>query len=123
MRIVRLALCQVGCHPALYTSHISYLEEPFVPPPNGPSLSSLSSKGIRVDSLQALCLREYRSWAFQRLEQVLNELSNLAPHPDIVIFPEGSIPFDGLEVARTFSCHSGSNVFAGTHTPLRNTEA
>src|SRR5690348_6015833 len=123
MRSVRVVLCQIEAHPALYTSHIAYLEEPFVPPHNGPSLSLLASKGVNVEGLQALCLREYRTWASQRLEQILGDLSKIEPAPDIIVFPEGSIPLDSLESASAFSLDRRSNIFAGTHTPLRNSEA
>jgi TolB-like protein len=104
-------------------SHISYLEEPFVPMPNGPSLSSLAAKGVQVESLQSLCLQEYSSWALTRLEYVLDDLAKLDPLPDIIIFPEGSVPINGLELATAWGSKGKSMVLAGTHTPLSTTDA
>src|SRR5215831_13655564 len=101
MRIIRLAICQISCHPALYPSHLHFLEEPFLPASGGPSLSSLHSKGLPVGALQALCLSEYCAWANLRLERILDHLTK--HNVDIVIFPEGSIPIGGLHLAQRFS--------------------
>ena len=123
MRNVRLALCQIECHPALYLDHISYLEEPFVPTSRGPSLSLLAAKGVQVDQLQMLCLREYSSWALTRLEHVFDELAKFNPIPDIIIFPEGAVQISGLRLASACNSESKSTVLAGTHTPLSTTDA
>lgn len=123
MRNVRLALCQIECHPALYLDHISYLEEPFVPTSRGPSLSLLAAKGVQVDQLQTLCLREYSSWALTRLEHVFDELAKFNPIPDIIIFPEGAVQISGLRLASACNSESKSTVLAGTHTPLSTTDA
>ena len=62
MRVIRVALCQFESHPALYTGHIAYPEEPFVPGPDGASLSRLGAKGIDVLALQEHCRVEYSRW-------------------------------------------------------------
>lgn len=123
MRKVRIALCQIECHPALYLSNISYLEEPFVPSPQGTSLSSLATKGVQVDSLQILCSEEYKSWSLSRLASIFEELANFNPIPDIIVFPEGSVQIDGLSMASTFSSEHGVMVLPGTHTPLSSMAA
>ncbi len=123
MRNVRIALCQIECHPALQSGHISYLEEPFVPQTNGPSLSSLAAKGVNVDRLQDLCLEQYNSWALLRLEHLFDELASFDPKPDIIVFPEGSIQIEGLSLGTAYASKTGSMVLAGTHTPLSSSEA
>ena len=67
MRRLRVALCQIESHPAVYSGHLAHTEEPFVPPPNGPSLSRLSAKGIDVQALQEHCGMEYAAWLERRL--------------------------------------------------------
>ena len=59
MRALRVALCQIESHPAVSSGHVAYTEEPFVPLPNGPSLSQISAKGINVQALQEHCSMEY----------------------------------------------------------------
>ena len=123
MRNLRLAICQLECHPALYTGHISCQEEPFVPTVGAPSLSSLSTSGVQVDNLQALCLHKYNDWALSRLQQLLEELEKLEPTPDILLFPEGAIPISGLESLKMFSDSPACSIFAGTHSPQRSAQA
>ena len=51
MTLLRIALCQIECHPALYAGYWGPLEEPFVPNFDSTSLSLLSSKGLVVTIL------------------------------------------------------------------------
>ena len=57
MRNVRLALCQIECHPAIYSSHISYLEEPFVPNNISSSLSILSTRVYKLMIFNPIAFR------------------------------------------------------------------
>ena len=52
MRNVRVGIVQLQCHPAIYASHIAYIEEPFPPGSEG-SLSVLGAKQLEVSPLQA----------------------------------------------------------------------
>src|SRR2546426_7140760 len=47
MRNLRVALCQLESHPAIYGGHVALAEEPFVPYGDRWSLSRLGNKGIR----------------------------------------------------------------------------
>lgn len=123
MSVLRIALCQLECHPALYLNHIGYLEEPFVPRPGEPSLSSLAAKGVNVESLQSLCKAEYEKWAQIRLECVLQNLAALNQPPDLIMFPEGAIPVSCLPLVKEMSDQHFPLVLAGSHTPLTTASA
>ena len=123
MSSIRIAVCQLRSHPALYTGHISYPEEPFVPFPSDPSLSRLGTKGIAVDSLHEYCLTEYTNWAATRLTAILSHLSSFNPVPDVVIFPECGILISSLPVISAWSKKNAATVLAGTHTPLSTASA
>ena len=123
MSSIRIAVCQLRSHPALYTGHISYLEEPFVPLPGDPSLSRLGTKGIAVDSLHEYCLTAYTNWALTRLTAVLRHLSSFDPVPNVVIFPECGILISSLPVVSAWSEKNAATVLAGTHTPLGTASA
>ena len=117
MPTLRLAICQLESHPALYTSHIAYLEEPFVPGINDCSLSVLSTKGVQVEPLQVLCLREYNAWAIKRIQLTLDALKSIDPLPDVIVFPEGAVPIAALETIKEFSGNQNCTILAGTHSP------
>ena len=116
MKKIRIAACQLETHPALY-GDIAYLEEPFVPRPGEPSLSLLGTKGVEVTSLQEHCLEQYSAWNQSRVQGVLKHLSSFEPTPDIVLFPEGSIPVECLPDVAQWSRENSATVLAGTHTP------
>ena len=122
-KIVRIALCQLETHPALSVSHVNYLEEPFVPSPEGVSLSQLSAKGLDVDYLFQLCLDRYSTWSHVRLSSVLEALDRIQPPPDLVIFPEGAIPLFSLGTICEWTVRNKNTVLAGTHTPIRTPTA
>lgn len=122
-RIVRIALCQIESHPALSVSHVNYLEEPFVPFPEGVSLSQLSAKGLDVDCLFQHCLDRYSAWSHMRLSSILEALDRIQPPPDLVIFPEGAVPLFSLSTISEWTTRNGNTVLAGTHTPMRTPEA
>lgn len=122
-RIVRIALCQLESHPALSVSHVNYLEEPFVPLPEGVSLSQLSAKGLDVDPLFQHCLDKYSSWSHTRLSSVLDALDRIPQPPDLVIFPEGAVSLFSLSTITEWTKRNSNTVLAGTHTPMRTPEA
>jgi len=117
MRIVRVAICQLESHPALYSGHVAYPEEPFFPTESG-SLSRLGVKGIDVHALQDHCRTEYVAWARARVESIVDFLSHLDPPPDLVLFPEGGVPLEALALLKSWSASRGVTVLAGTHTPV-----
>ena len=58
MRNLRVALCQLESHPAVYGGHVAFAEEPFVTFGDRWSLSRLGNKGIDVHTLQDYCKTE-----------------------------------------------------------------
>ena len=121
MRLIRVAICQIESHPAIYTSHLAYLEEPFVPKDG--SLSKLGTQGVNVQHLQTNSLRKYIDWQSSRILGILEFLGRLTPTPDLVLFPEGSITIQGLPRIAERSAETGAVVLAGSHTPLQNPDA
>jgi hypothetical protein len=121
MRNLRVVVCQVECHPAVYTHEVALLEEPFVP--EDISLTSLAMRGLQTDTLQATCQKEYLRWQQLRLESILHSLEDLDPLPDLVIFPECSVPMTSLPSICKWSASTGANILAGSHTPLLTADA
>ncbi len=121
MRRLRIAICQLECHPAIYASHIAYPEEPFLPIDG--SLSVLGTKGLDVGSLQLECLQKYTIWQDRRVAGILAYLDQVSPAPDLVLFPEGSIPVTCLTRVYAWSAKSGAFVLAGSHSPLNTSQA
>jgi tetratricopeptide (TPR) repeat protein len=123
MRNVRVALCQLESHPAIYGGHVAFAEEPFVPLGDRWSLSRLGNKGIDVQKLQDYCRAEYLKWSDARLRSVVAFLRTIQPPPDLVLFPEGAVPLESIGHLKELSGSVGVTVLAGTHTPLSNPAA
>ncbi len=122
MRRIRIALCQLRSHPALEAGRTAFLQEPFLPDaPDAASLAKLAARGLDVLSLQIHCQQRYTEWQKARLGGVLDWVSPL--EPDLVLFPEGAVPVDALEVIADWSARTGGTVLAGSHTPLRTQSA
>jgi hypothetical protein len=121
MRKIRAAICQIEAHPAIFTSHISYLEEPFSPD-DDLSLSHLQVRGIDVTTIQAQCKKAYIQWNETRLNSILEFLGSQDPIPDIILFPECSIPINSLPLLAKWSRSNSSTIIAGSHTPLKDPE-
>lgn len=117
MKTLRIAVCQIECHPANYFGYTAPLEEPFLTGPGAASLALLSIKGLEVSQLQNVCLREYTEWSKARFSSIIDFLKTIEPAPDIVLFPEGSVPLPCLSILFEWCTVSGATVLAGTHTP------
>lgn len=59
---LRIAVCQLECHPSLAVGGLDYLGEPILPEPGTPSLSTLSRYSLDVADLQKECARRYEEW-------------------------------------------------------------
>jgi hypothetical protein len=118
MNLIRVALCQIECHPAIYASHLAFLEEPFLSKEG--SLSKLGTQGINVQPLQTAILDDYLKWQIARVQGILEFLAGITPVPDLILFPEGSLPIQCLPSVAEWSARLGAAVLAGTHTPLQN---
>lgn len=113
---LRIAVCQIECHPAVFVGHRDYLREPFVIERSGTFLSELELHALDVCTIQGECEKRYTEWHSQRLSCILEWLSTLAPVPDIVVFPECSVPIHDLHLLKAFAVEHRGAVFAGTHT-------
>ena len=120
MTTLRIAVCQVECHPAIFASNVNYVSEPFVPVVGQPSMSLLSGRGLDFAGLETLCRDQYLAWHEARVAAVLQFLRGLDPPPDVVLFPEGSIPLELLRPIAEWSALTGCTVLAGSHTPRRS---
>jgi len=120
---VRIAICQLKSHPAIYAGQQMWMEEPFVSDDKKYTLSYLSLQGFRVDSLLEYCKREYINWQLKRIDEIFKLLRSLNPKPHIVVFPEGSIPFQCLPIIHSYTTDTDTTVFAGTHSFLASREA
>jgi tetratricopeptide (TPR) repeat protein len=112
---IRLAVCQIECHPAIKVGNRDYTCEPFVPSADtNLSLASLSNDFNIID-LQEQCKEEYLNWHTYRLKNILNFFKSLKEIPDIIVFPEGSIPLTVLPLLRDFAAQNKKTILAGTH--------
>ena len=118
MGSVRIAVCQIECHPALHAGYTHPMEEPFMVPHGKASLALLGTKGIDTGQLQRVCKEKYLLWSETRLRNILAYLDQMDPVPDIVLFPEGSIPLPLLPLMAEWSGRTGCMVLGGSHTPI-----
>lgn len=93
------------------------MEEPFLTRPGATSLALLNTKGLDVSQFQNVCIQKYIEWSGARISAIVDCFQKIEPPPDLVLFPEGSIPLPCLSVLATWSAETGSVVLAGTHTP------
>lgn len=120
---LRVAVCQIEYHPAYYASRIAYPLEPFIPEGPDRSLTFLASNGIPLGRLQDDIGQEYALWIADKTAAILKFLETFDPVPDLVLFPEYSIPIQILPRLKDFaSCH-GCCVLAGTHSYQSVTES
>lgn len=114
---LRIAVCQLECHPAVVVGDHDYTAEPFISLGEAPLLADLSRHSLDVADLQRVCRERYVEWHQRRLLEVLAWLRTLNPIPDITVFPECSVPLEALFSMREFAVEHGVCVLAGTHTP------
>ena len=130
---LRIAVVQISCHPAARIGGKDYISEPFVGFGTKSPLMELAKVGLPVASQRQKFRDAYRDWGRKRLAAILNRLKrgfNYHPkdlriprgkschqlvRPDVVVFPEYSIPYDQLDLIREFARETGVTVFAGTH--------
>jgi tetratricopeptide (TPR) repeat protein len=118
---IRIAVCQIECHPALVVGDRDYLAEPYLVGKHDVCLADISRFALNVSEIQERCRVAYLDWHSKRLAGILTWLTTLNPLPHIVTFPECSIPIHDLHMLREFARDTKAAVFAGTHT-FRNIE-
>src|SRR6266852_7393999 len=65
----------------------------------------------------------YLAWQAERLKSVFSFLASCTPVPDLIVFPETSIPLWLLHIAKEFAAEHGGTVFASTHSYQRTRES
>ena len=120
---IRLAVCQLECHPAFYRDRLACLEEPFMSESYESSLSFLGTLSVPITEIQETFREQYIEWHTKRLQSLLTHPLLNEGIPSIIVFPEGSIPLNCLEVIYYFAKSANVNIVAGSHTILDNTEA
>ena len=114
---ISLAVCQIESHPALKLGDINYLCEPFIPlEDTNLFLGSLARDNLGTKDLQEMCRSEYLEWHKYRIKAVLEFLKTLEELPDVIVFPECSIPLPILPYIKDFAAQNNKTVFGGTHT-------
>ena len=117
--IARVAICQITCHPAIYIGTEMWPEEPFIPQERTNTLSALSIQGFPVEELLNHCKSTYLKWQIERIKGIITFLKSLKPPPDILLFPEGAIPRQCLNILQKYAKETDSSVLAGTHSLQR----
>ncbi len=120
---MRLAVCQLECHPAFYRDRLAYLEEPFMPDSYQSSLSYLGTHGIPIAEIQEICKKQYTEWQKERLQSLLSHRLLNEGIPSVIVFPEGSIPVNCLKILYDFASSNKVTVVAGSHTILDTIDA
>ncbi len=111
---LRIAVCQIECHPFVTVGDRNFAAEPFLPF-DKVSLASLARHALDVSQLQSTFYEHYLAWQTKRLRAILETLSNPAFTPHIMVFPEGSVPLDFLFELQEFAKAHNTCIFAGTH--------
>jgi hypothetical protein len=114
-----IAIVQLKCHPSFRIGAGSYASEPFVDDEPQPCLQELRRHKFPVEELQQHCRDQYYTWHRARLESIIEWLKELEDEdfPDIIVFPEGSIPRTFLSCLqkKLYFRSKGPLIFAGTH--------
>ena len=122
--VLRVALCQLECHPSFFIDKLAFIEEPFVPSNVDHSLSSLAGSGIPgLINLKTTNKNQYINWHQHRLNNILSHPLLNDDVPLLLAFPEGSIPFELLPSIANFAANTESIVIAGTHSIQKTIEA
>ena len=120
-RWVTVGILQLRGHPAVMVGDCDYLEEPAWPTPGG-QLATLSRSVRELELARGRVRESYIKWAETRLLSILEALArsgSLGSLPDILVFPECSVPGELLPALRSRTKTSGTVVCAGTHTPTK----
>lgn len=118
--MANIALVQLTCHPSLRLGESFLSWEPFLDEEGPGPLQSLWDNGFNVSELQNHCRDRYLLWHRARLSAIVSWFNRLesVERPDVVVFPEGSIPRKFLScLHKKLKSRDGKapTIFAGTH--------
>jgi hypothetical protein len=118
---IRIAIAQLACHPSLTVGATDLSAEPLSPSSGDPIVASLIEHGFPIRDLAERFRIRYQQWHLTRVLSVLHSLyvcDDTAKHPespDMVVFPEGSIPMGFLPFLSAVAQAYNTTIFAGTH--------
>lgn len=121
-RRVKIGVLQVSSHPAVVVGDIDLLAEPFLPSDKAESISLLARERLDVGTCLDSVRTRYIEWQRRRLSAVFDWLASHEA-PDILALPECSVPYECLDLTRSFARTTKTVVLAGTHTLRRGTSA
>src|SRR5690349_2863083 len=118
---IRIGIIQIECHPHFLIGGRDYSAEPFIPKNTPICLARLQEHSFHVSDLQKLCAEKYLQWNLLRIASVLRWMEDHFADdpnqmPDVLVFPEGSIPPMFLPALSSFAQRHKVVIFAGTHT-------
>jgi len=116
LQTVRIAVCQIACHPALAIGDRDYMAEPFLSKPGTPALADFVRRSLDMSELQEACRESYLGWHAKRVTAIVEWIKGLDPRPHLLVLPEGSIPSELLTFLNNVSQETGMAIFGGTHT-------
>lgn len=119
--MVRVALAQIFYKPAIIEKQVDYLAEPglFL---HGPSTASLleslqGENNVLLQTLHNQIREQYITYIGIKLESICKEVCRIH-QPDILVFPEYSIPYQCLPQIKELSAQLDMTIVAGTHTVI-----
>lgn len=121
LTMVRVALAQIFYKPAIVERSVDHLAEPGLVQNNVSTTSLLNElsprQGSELQNLQIKIREEYITYITHKLKQVCKQSYELHK-PDILVFPEYSVPYPCLPMLRELSVSLGMTIIAGSHTVL-----
>lgn len=119
--MVKVALAQIFYKPAIVEKAVDYLAEPGLVQ-KGVSTFSLLEKltdenSMELQTLHSQVREQYVTYISQKLKGICEEAYRINK-PDILVFPEYSVPYQSLPTIKEISLHLGMTIVAGTHTVL-----
>lgn len=119
--MVRVALAQVFYKPAIVEKTVDHLAEPgFVR--HDVSTASLlvtlsEEKSMALQTMHSQIREQYITYIGQKLKEICGEACRIHK-PDVLVFPEYSVPYQCLPEIKEMATHLGITIVAGTHTVL-----
>lgn len=119
--MIRVVLAQIFYKPAIIEKQIDYLAEPGFAL-HGPCTASLleelsEEQGIQLQTLHNQIREQYINYISEKLNCVCQSACHIY-EPDILVFPEYSVPYQCLPKIKELSEQLGITIVAGTHTVI-----
>lgn len=119
--MVRAALAQIFYKPAIVEQSVDHLDEPGLVQ-GGVSAASLRqilspSKNEELSHLQLQIREDYITYFTHKLQEIIRQICRIH-RPDLLLFPEYSVPYPCLPLLQSMARSHGMTIVAGSHTVL-----